>query len=83
MSADYIQAYGEGLVSGTAGYPSKFALNPNGQAMQGITFAVEGSNGLTLKKISLVQLNYFNSGDFGLKKTNSWFYRTISANFCV
>jgi len=42
MSADYIQAYGEGLVAGTAGYPNKFCLNPNGQAMQGITFAVEG-----------------------------------------
>jgi hypothetical protein len=42
MSADYVQAYGDGLVSGIAGFPTKFALNPNGQAMQGITFAVEG-----------------------------------------
>jgi len=42
MSANYIQAYGEGLIFGTAGIPCKFTVNPNGQDLQGITFAVEG-----------------------------------------
>ena len=42
MNANYIQAWGDGLQYGTSGYPAKFQVNPNGQDMSGITFAVEG-----------------------------------------
>ncbi len=42
MSASVIQAWGDGLAFGTSGHPSKFQINPNGQDLTGITFAIEG-----------------------------------------
>lgn len=42
MSASVIQAWGDGLAFGTSGVPSKFQINPCGQDLSGITFAIEG-----------------------------------------
>lgn len=42
MSASMIQAWGDGLAFGSAGTPTKFQINPGGQDLQGITFAIEG-----------------------------------------
>ncbi|KAJ6647375.1 Filamin-B [Pseudolycoriella hygida] len=42
MSANRIQAWGEGLSQGYAGQPSKFVLHPSGLSLSGITLAVEG-----------------------------------------
>ncbi|XP_021963293.1 filamin-A [Folsomia candida] len=41
-SANYVQAWGDGLNVAQAGLPATFHINPNGQDMSGITFGVEG-----------------------------------------
>lgn len=46
MSASAIVAWGDGLAFGTSGVPSKFQINPNGQDLSGITFAIEGMKNL-------------------------------------
>ncbi|KAG4076263.1 hypothetical protein HA402_014812 [Bradysia odoriphaga] len=42
MSANRIQAWGDGLSHGYAGQPSTFMLNPSGLSLSGITFEIIG-----------------------------------------
>lgn len=56
-SANYVQAWGDGLNVAQAGLPATFHINPNGQDMSGITFGVEGI--FTLINIAKIMLIIF------------------------